>query len=157
MYLQLSVVRRTTLYLYFEEVSLSPRGPSSILSLLPRSSSRAYAVSYLCFLPLIFRSEIYCHGNLLHTVQMARLFNDSKHFVDMSLKASPNDTLRAFQDLMNETGNKPSKEQVRAGEGWGWEKGRGERWDREETEGEGWDGIGLEGKGSEGKRRDKRM
>ncbi|XP_069985201.1 trehalase isoform X2 [Penaeus vannamei] len=59
-------------------------------------------------------SEIYCHGNLLHTVQMARLFNDSKHFVDMSLKASPNDTLRAFQDLMNETGNKPSKEQVTA-------------------------------------------
>ncbi|XP_063587711.1 trehalase-like [Penaeus indicus] len=59
-------------------------------------------------------SEIYCHGNLLHTVQMARLYNDSKHFVDMSLKASPNDTLRAFQDLMDETGNKPSKEQVKA-------------------------------------------
>lgn len=59
-------------------------------------------------------SEIYCYGNLLHTVQMARLFNDSKHFVDMSLKASPNDTLRAFQDLMSETGNKPSKEQVSA-------------------------------------------
>lgn len=59
-------------------------------------------------------SEIYCYGNLLHTVQMARLFNDSKHFVDMSLKASPNDTLRAFQDLMSETGSKPSKEQVSA-------------------------------------------
>ncbi|XP_042889789.1 trehalase-like isoform X2 [Penaeus japonicus] len=59
-------------------------------------------------------SEIYCHGSLLHTIQMAHLFNDSKEFVDMSLKASPNDTLKAFKELMEETGDEPTKEQVQA-------------------------------------------
>lgn len=28
-------------------------------------------------------SPIYCKGDLLHTVQMARIFSDSKTFVDM--------------------------------------------------------------------------
>ncbi|KAK3875604.1 hypothetical protein Pcinc_019530 [Petrolisthes cinctipes] len=57
-------------------------------------------------------SEIYCHGELLKTVQMAELHNDSKYFVDMPLKNSPNDTLRAFQELMDRTQNNPSKEDV---------------------------------------------
>lgn len=43
------------------------------------------------------RSEIFCYGDLLHTVQMARINNDSKTFVDMKLKASPNITLNNFQ------------------------------------------------------------
>lgn len=42
------------------------------------------------------RSEIFCHGDLLHTVQMARIHNDSKTFVDMKLKALPNITLANF-------------------------------------------------------------
>jgi alpha,alpha-trehalase len=45
-------------------------------------------------------SEIYCHGPLLHTVQMARLFNDSKTFVDMKLRSPPNETLRLFNEFM---------------------------------------------------------
>lgn len=57
-------------------------------------------------------SEIYCHGSLLHTIQMAHIHNDSKHFVDMTLKNSPNLTLAAFQDLMNRTDNTPSKDEV---------------------------------------------
>lgn len=58
-------------------------------------------------------SQIYCYGDLLKTVQLAGIFNDSKHFVDMPLQQSPNETLTAFHELMNETGSKPSKEQVR--------------------------------------------
>ncbi|KAK4302430.1 hypothetical protein Pmani_025479 [Petrolisthes manimaculis] len=57
-------------------------------------------------------SKIYCYGELLKTVQMAELHNDSKYFVDMPLKNSPNDTLRVFQDLMNKTHNNPTKEDV---------------------------------------------
>lgn len=44
------------------------------------------------------RSEIFCHGILLHTIQMARINNDSKTFVDMKLKALPNITLANFHE-----------------------------------------------------------
>lgn len=42
-------------------------------------------------------SGIYCFGDLLKTVQLAQIFPDSKTFVDMKLKASPEDTLAAFK------------------------------------------------------------
>ncbi|XP_064093188.1 trehalase-like [Macrobrachium nipponense] len=45
-------------------------------------------------------------------VQMARVFNDSKHFVDMSLKRSPVETLDAFHDFIRNVGQNPTKEQV---------------------------------------------
>lgn len=57
-------------------------------------------------------SKIYCHGELLKTVQMAHLHNDSKYFVDMSLKNSEEDTLQDFEELMNRTKN-PSKEEIK--------------------------------------------
>ena len=34
-------------------------------------------------------SQIYCHGPLLHAIQMAELFKDSKTFVDMHMKYNP--------------------------------------------------------------------
>ena len=48
-------------------------------------------------------SPIYCiggPGTLLHTVQMSRLYNDSKTFVDKPLKHGPNQTLANFQLFM---------------------------------------------------------
>ncbi|CRL08140.1 CLUMA_CG020990, isoform A [Clunio marinus] len=51
-------------------------------------------------LPKPCPSEIYCHGRLLETVQMARIFNDSKTFVDMKLKESPSLTLKKFDEFM---------------------------------------------------------
>lgn len=61
-----------------------------------------------------FNSEIYCHGRLLDTVQMARIYNDSKTFVDMKLKQSPDVTLQAFDNFMEKfsESNKPSKDQI---------------------------------------------
>lgn len=44
-------------------------------------------------------SLIYCQGDLLDTIQRMRLFNDSKTFVDMSLKQSPEVVLSAFNSL----------------------------------------------------------
>ncbi|CEG42019.1 hypothetical protein L915_20643 [Plasmopara halstedii] len=45
--------------------------------------------------------RIYCRGELLHEVQMQELFEDSKHFVDMPIKAtsSIDDILSQFQEL----------------------------------------------------------
>lgn len=43
-------------------------------------------------------SKIYCQGELLCTVQMARIFSDSKTFVDMKLKTSEAETLANFKD-----------------------------------------------------------
>ncbi|XP_037077546.1 trehalase-like [Pollicipes pollicipes] len=58
-------------------------------------------------------SDIYCQGPLLHTVQMARIHNDSKHFVDMSMRLSPEEVKAAFQTMMARTAGQPSREDVR--------------------------------------------
>uniref|UniRef100_A0A914I4H6 Trehalase n=1 Tax=Globodera rostochiensis TaxID=31243 RepID=A0A914I4H6_GLORO len=44
-------------------------------------------------------SQIYCDGPILQAVQDARLFADSKYFVDMPLKQDPVSTLRDFYAL----------------------------------------------------------
>lgn len=58
-------------------------------------------------------SEIYCRGDLLHTVQMAKLYNDSKTFVDMKMKRPPQQVLDSFHDFMAENDNKPEKDKIR--------------------------------------------
>ncbi|XP_033213513.1 trehalase-like isoform X2 [Belonocnema kinseyi] len=57
-------------------------------------------------------SEIYCHGELLHTIQMASIYPDSKTFVDMKMKNPPNKTLALFRELMNKTENAPTRIQI---------------------------------------------
>lgn len=56
-----------------------------------------------------FNSQIYCHGPLLHTVQIAKLFHDSKTFVDKKLRFSPELVSANFSRLMDSTHNQPSK------------------------------------------------
>ncbi|XP_078323800.1 trehalase-like [Crassostrea virginica] len=55
-------------------------------------------------------SPIFCQGQLLDTIQKMRLFSDSKTFVDMSLKNSPDVVLSAFNALQKPV----SKLQARA-------------------------------------------
>ncbi|XP_048511996.1 trehalase isoform X2 [Athalia rosae] len=57
-------------------------------------------------------SPVYCHGNLLHTVQMAAIYTDSKTFVDTKMKYELNETLRLFDEFMERTGGAPSRSQV---------------------------------------------
>ncbi|XP_017126388.2 trehalase isoform X1 [Drosophila elegans] len=59
--------------------------------------------------------EIYCYGNLLHTIQMASppLFSDSKTFVDMTLKNSPDKTLADFNAMMEAKNNTPSRDDLK--------------------------------------------
>ncbi|XP_037913972.1 trehalase isoform X2 [Hermetia illucens] len=57
--------------------------------------------------------EIFCHGRLLHTIQMAQLYPDSKTFVDMKLKDTPAQTLKAFDDMMAAKNNTPSKDDLK--------------------------------------------
>ena len=57
-------------------------------------------------------SPIYCYGDLLHTVQMASIFSDSKTFVDMRQRQPPNETLQLFEEFMAETGGNATKDQV---------------------------------------------
>jgi len=53
-------------------------------------------VNYIVFVyassVLIF-SQVYCEGPLLHTVQLAGIFNDSKTFVDLYQLHDPNVTI----------------------------------------------------------------
>eukprot|EP01059_Diplonema_ambulator_P021207 TRINITY_DN3524_c0_g2_i3.p1 TRINITY_DN3524_c0_g2~~TRINITY_DN3524_c0_g2_i3.p1 ORF type:complete len:612 (+),score=115.43 TRINITY_DN3524_c0_g2_i3:321-2156(+) len=46
---------------------------------------------------------VYCKGSLLHNVQTAQLFNDSKTFVDMPIKTTVDIVLRQFDMLPNKT------------------------------------------------------
>uniref|UniRef100_A0A8D8TAE1 Trehalase n=1 Tax=Cacopsylla melanoneura TaxID=428564 RepID=A0A8D8TAE1_9HEMI len=59
-------------------------------------------------------NDIYCYGPLLHAVQMASVFPDSKTFVDMKLRHSPDTTWRMFNELMNRTENRPTSSSTRA-------------------------------------------
>ncbi|XP_044253279.1 trehalase-like [Tribolium madens] len=58
-------------------------------------------------------SKVYCQGNLLHTVQMAKIFNDSKTFVDMKMVNDEKTTLANFDKFWSDTNQNPSKDQVR--------------------------------------------
>ncbi|CAH0719622.1 unnamed protein product, partial [Brenthis ino] len=60
----------------------------------------------------ICNSSIYCSGDLLHRVQLARIFPDSKNFVDLKLQYSENETLADFAKLMQDTNQNPSREQL---------------------------------------------
>ncbi|KAK3929304.1 Trehalase, partial [Frankliniella fusca] len=59
-------------------------------------------------------SDIYCKGELLHVVQTAGIFPDSKTFVDMKVRESPEIALKHFEKLMQDTGSNPSFDQVRS-------------------------------------------
>uniref|UniRef100_A0AAG5DU88 Trehalase n=1 Tax=Anopheles atroparvus TaxID=41427 RepID=A0AAG5DU88_ANOAO len=54
-------------------------------------------------------SEIFCHGELLKTVQMSEIYADSKTFVDMKMRKPPNETLDSFHNFMSTENNSPSK------------------------------------------------
>lgn len=41
-------------------------------------------------------SKVYCQGNLLHDAQMAKLYNDSKTFVDLKLKYHEDEIVRKW-------------------------------------------------------------
>lgn len=76
-------------------------------------------------------SNIYCHGQLLHTVQMAGIYTDSKTFVDMKIKTSANETLEKFAQMMNDTSNSPSRTDI--------QNFMKKNFDREGSEFEAWD------------------
>lgn len=64
--------------------------------------------------PLLFLfSQIYCYGPLLHTVQMARLYKDSKTFVDMKLKNRPEETMEDYNAFMAKRNNSPTEAEIR--------------------------------------------
>ncbi|KAG8434590.1 hypothetical protein GDO86_012820, partial [Hymenochirus boettgeri] len=58
--------------------------------------------SHSADLPPPCDSQIYCTGDLLHNVQLAKIFEDDKHFVDMVLLDTPENTLMKFQSLLSE-------------------------------------------------------
>lgn len=65
-------------------------------------------------LPNSCDSPIYCYGDLLKTVQLSRIFPDSKSFVDLKLKYSQNETLQNFEKFKEEVGDiTPTQDQVR--------------------------------------------
>ncbi|GLH14707.1 Trehalase, partial [Gryllus bimaculatus] len=59
-------------------------------------------------------SPIYCHGSLLHEIQISSLREDSKTFVDMKLKISVNETLRNFETLMARLENNPTSSELQS-------------------------------------------
>ncbi|CAO3591104.1 unnamed protein product [Absidia cylindrospora] len=62
------------------------------------------------FQPRFCNSPIYCEGPLLKTVQLAKLFPDSKTFVDMPTKKPVDQVLEAFNSL----GKNPDKTSIQS-------------------------------------------
>lgn len=58
-------------------------------------------------------SDIYCHGPLLHTIQMAKIYEDSKTFVDMKMRYPPNETLNKFEEFMEKHNSTPTRNDVK--------------------------------------------
>ena len=48
-------------------------------------------------------SRIYCNGDVLHKIQMAHVYPDSKTFVDMPSKFSESKVLENFKNLANDS------------------------------------------------------
>ncbi|XP_048482626.1 trehalase isoform X2 [Plutella xylostella] len=65
-------------------------------------------------LPPSCSRPLYCGSDLLHTVQLANIFQDSKTFVDLALNDDEQTILDKFDSLMNETARQPTREQLQA-------------------------------------------
>jgi alpha,alpha-trehalase len=79
-----------------------------------------FAIIFGCFLTKVLLqsepscdSKIYCQGKLLDYVQMSQIFEDSKTFVDMSMKKSEEEILQDFDQLLQESDENPSEDQIR--------------------------------------------
>lgn len=57
-------------------------------------------------------SDVYCRGELLHTIQMASIYKDSKTFVDMKMKRPPDETLKSFREFMERHEQMPTRYQI---------------------------------------------
>uniref|UniRef100_A0A2K6LAA8 Trehalase n=1 Tax=Rhinopithecus bieti TaxID=61621 RepID=A0A2K6LAA8_RHIBE len=53
-----------------------------------------------------------CHGELLHQVQMAKLYQDDKQFVDMPLSIAPEQVLQIFTELARDHNHSIPREQL---------------------------------------------
>ena len=49
--------------------------------------------------------SVFCKGLILHTIELAGIYTDSKTFVDMPLKYDPS-VVRSHFQVLNETGKK---------------------------------------------------
>ncbi|XP_031774563.1 trehalase [Apis florea] len=58
------------------------------------------------------QSDVYCRGELLHTIQMASIYKDSKTFVDMKMKHPPHETLKLFREFMDRHDQMPTRHQI---------------------------------------------
>ncbi|XP_059563721.1 trehalase isoform X1 [Myotis daubentonii] len=65
-------------------------------------------------LPPPCESQIYCHGELLHQVQMAKLYQDDKQFVDMPLSSAPDQVLQHFRALASAHNHSVPRPQLQA-------------------------------------------
>ncbi|XP_001380673.1 trehalase [Monodelphis domestica] len=59
-------------------------------------------------------SQIYCSGELLRRVQMAKLYRDDKHFVDMPLNTTPDQVLKDFSTLLSSSGGYISRDLLKS-------------------------------------------
>ncbi|XP_004688881.1 PREDICTED: trehalase [Condylura cristata] len=59
-------------------------------------------------------SLVYCHGELLHQVQMAKIYSDDKEFVDMPMREHPDQVLQRFRSLSAAHNHSIPRDKVKA-------------------------------------------
>uniref|UniRef100_A0A3B3SUQ1 Trehalase n=3 Tax=Paramormyrops kingsleyae TaxID=1676925 RepID=A0A3B3SUQ1_9TELE len=85
--------------LLWSEVRVSPMAAVCLVMALLWSCLFLFIPAVGCDFYGSCDSEIYCTGEILKQVQMTRLFDDDKHFVDMKLQKDPGEVLDAFRNL----------------------------------------------------------
>uniref|UniRef100_A0A8D8LCN1 Trehalase n=1 Tax=Cacopsylla melanoneura TaxID=428564 RepID=A0A8D8LCN1_9HEMI len=78
----------------------------NVVTLKKRGQSLTSDLRLFEDLPPICESQIYCQGELLKDVQLARIFEDSKTFVDKKLKFPERDILQRYKELKATAGNR---------------------------------------------------
>lgn len=91
---------------------LLPKAENVFVTRTIEPQANISTISYMD-LPPQCESQVYCYGPLLHTVQMASIYADSKTFVDMKMLASESETLAKFTAFMAEHNQNPTKDQIK--------------------------------------------
>nr|XP_018899078.1 PREDICTED: trehalase-like [Bemisia tabaci] len=85
----------------------------SVATPAPASSSAEGLADFaLQDYPPICDSRVYCSGDVLHDIQLAGLFKDSKSFVDLKLKVPEEELLVEFDALKERSNGTLSKDQI---------------------------------------------
>lgn len=109
------VIRLSIILFFIQNINSAILTPNFVLKAITTVNQTKNVINTKAesMLPPQCPSQIYCYGNLLHTIQMASIYKDSKTFVDMKMRVSEAETLVKFNDFMTQHNQSPTQTEVK--------------------------------------------